>query len=239
MKHTENYRVAIHDTDVNNIVSASAVLRYMQEAGNLQCEGTNADTKKLRAEGKAFILSKLSMNIYKPLYAYDQIIAQSWPCDSKGMSFNRCARILRDGNIIAELATVWAFVNLNDRKLIRVTDFDVDMSLDEPLELDMPARVRIPRNAELSLVGERTAMYSDIDINNHVNNTNYIDMLCDFIPNMKGLRVISVIINYINEMPLGETVKVYSLENDGTYYFRTIRENGSTGVEAEIVIDEL
>jgi len=239
MKHSEKYRVALYDSDVNNIISASHVLRYMQETADLQCAGTNFNTNKLRVEGKAFILSKMSMSIYEPIYAYDRITAQSWPCESKGVSFNRCSRILRGDIIVAELATIWAFVNLGDRKLIRVADCDFDIPMDEPLDLDIPARVRIPKNVDLTLVGERTAMYSDIDINDHVNNATYPDMLCDFIPDMKGRRVISIIINYINEMPFGETVKVYSTEYDGTYYFRTIRENGSTGVEAEIVVDEV
>ena len=72
-----------------------------------------------------------------------------------------------------------------------------------------------------------------------MNNTVYPDMLCDFIPSMKGKMVVRCSINYLNEAPLGETFKVYRAEDDGSYYFRTVRHDGSVGIEAEIVLDEI
>ena len=38
MKWTGDYRVNANDVDVNNIVSASNLLRYMQDAANSQME---------------------------------------------------------------------------------------------------------------------------------------------------------------------------------------------------------
>ena len=239
MKQIERYRVTIHDTDVNNIASASAVLRYMQEAAHMQFETQHPTLSELRQEGKAFILSKLNMSVYQPIYGYDIITAETWPCESKGVSFNRCSRILRDGNIVAELSSVWALVDINTRKLLRVTDLDWDVTTEPPLELDYPARIRIPKDIQLALVGERLILYSDLDLNEHMNNTNYPDMLCDYLPSMIGKRVISISISYASELHNGESVKMYVGENDGVYYIRVIKENGTVGAEAEIVLDEI
>jgi len=239
MKQIEHYRVPIHDTDVNNVASASAVLRYMQEAAHLQFENQHPTLAELRQENKAFILNKLNMSIYQPIRAYDMITAETWPCESKGVSFNRCSRILRDGVIIAELSSVWALIDINSHKLLRVTDLVWDVENEPALELDSPARIRIPKDIQLSLVGERLIVYSDLDLNNHMNNTNFPDMICDYIPSMIGKRVISISINYAAELQSGETVKMYLGENDGVYYMRTVRENGTVGVEAEIVLDEI
>lgn len=239
MKQIEHYRIPVHDTDLNNIVSASATLRYMQEAAHRQFETQHPTLDELRIQGKAFILSKLNMSIYNPIKAYDEIIVESWPCESKGVSFNRCGRILRDGNIVAELSSVWALVDIKTRRLLRVTDLDWNVPSDDPLELDSPARIRIPKDIQLALVGERLIAYSDLDINEHMNNTNYPDMLCDYLPSMKGKRVVSISINYASELSNGETVKIYYGESDGLYYMRTLKENGSVGAEAEIVLDEI
>lgn len=239
MKQTEHYRVTVHDTDVNRIASASAVLRYMQEAAHLQLEVHHPSIDELRQEGKAFILSKLNMSIYQPIHTYDMITAETWPCESKGVSFNRCSRILRDGNIVAELSSVWALLDINSHKLLRVTDLVWNVEPEPPLELDSPSRIRIPKDLPLSLVGERQIVYSDLDLNEHMNNTNYPNMLCDYLPSMIGKRVVSMSINYISELSNGESVKIYLGENDGAYYMRTIKENGNTGAEAEIVLDEI
>jgi Acyl-ACP thioesterase len=239
MKQIEHYRVAIHDTDVNNIASSSAVLRYMQEAAHLQFETQRPTLAELRLEGKAFILSKLNMSVYQPIYGYDMITAETWPCESKGVSFIRCSRILRDGKIIAELSSVWALVDINTRKLLRVTDLNWSVETEPPLELDSPSRIRIPKDIQLALVGERLIGYSDLDLNEHMNNTNYPDMFCDFLPSLIGKRVISISINYASELQNGETIKMYLGENDGVYYIRAIKENGTVGAEAEIVLDEI
>ena len=79
-----------------------------------------------------------------------------------------------------------------------------------------------------------------VDINRHINNTRYGDILCGYIPEIIGSRVIQFEINYISEAPLGETVKVYmAKDDDGNYFFRTVRDGGKTNVEAEMMIEKI
>ena len=64
-------------------------------------------------------------------------------------------------------------------------------------------------------------------------------MLCDFIPEMHNLRIKSVGISYSSEAKLNETVKVYMSKIDNKYYFRTVRSDGKTNVEAELITERL
>ena len=107
------------------------------------------------------------------------------------------------------------------------------------MELDLPVRMKIPEEVNLALVGERTVEYADIDMNGHMNNTRYPDMLCSYLDSMQGKRVISITLHFQSEAPLGETIRIYHGEMDGVHYLRTARENGSTNVEAEILVEEL
>jgi acyl-ACP thioesterase len=142
--------------------------------------------------------------------------------------------------IVAEAVSVWALCGVQDKKLHRVTEFDFGYRTDDMIELDMPARFKIPDDVEMRLVGERTVEYADIDINGHMNNTHYPDILCSYIgADMRGQRVISMGISYISEAPLGETLKIYSGVSDGVYYVRTVRESGQTNVEAEIMLEAI
>ena len=38
---------------------------------------------------------------------------------------------------------------------------------------------------------------------------------------------------------MGETLRVYRAYEDGVYYLRTVREDGKTNTEAEIVLAEI
>ena len=240
MKWTENYTVNAHDTDLNDILSLTGMLRYIQDAAHCQMAGEGRSYEKLYDQGKAFVISRLSLSIYGKIYAHDKIQASTWACESTGVSFQRCYSVERDGEIIAEASGIWALLDTKTGRLIRVSDFPNNYCMDAPLELDMPAHFRLPSEIPLILVGERTAEYQDVDINGHINNTRYGDILCGYIPEMKGRRVIKFSINYCGEARLGENIKVYmGHTGDGAYIFRTLREGGKTNVEAEILTEKL
>lgn len=237
MKWSENYCVNTHDCDAGGIVRASLILRYMQETANMQMKNLGPTNEELKRDGRAFLLSRINISLYHPLLACDEINVTSWGCESHGVSFNRCFQIRRGGEVIAEAASVWGLVGIESHKLYKVDEIKLGFDTDEPLELDVPRRVHIPRDLNMSLVGERPVVYSDLDMNCHMNNTNYPDMLCDFVPDMIGKRVISLSISFANEAKIGEVLKVYMTESDGQYYFRTVRGDGLTNIEAVMMLE--
>ncbi len=240
MKWSINRTVSPHDLDLNDIASPSATLRFMMEAAYMQLQNCKPTMNELRAENKVFVVSRTSMSLYAPLNVCDEITASSWACDSKGVSFLRCAEITRDGKKVAELASVWALVNPESGTLWRVTDYTPSYETEPPSELDLPSRIRIPREIPLTLSGEYRVSYNDADLNKHINNTHYPDILCGFLPSMEGMRVIKFSISYLHEAPIGTTLKVYtSKEDDGTFYVRTVNEDGSVNVEAEILLERI
>lgn len=240
MKWSGEYKVNANDVDANNIVSASNLLKYMQDAANCSMEADGLSYDELFGKGYAFVLSRIRISSYAALHSHDKIDVQSWACESKGVQFNRCYRILRDGAIVAEAVSVWALVGVNDRKLHRVNELDMPYRIDDMLELDMPARFKIPEDVNLRLVGERTVEYADIDMNGHMNNTRYPDVLCSHLDGgMQGQRVISMGISFNGEAPLGETLKIYAGQSDGVHYVRTVKHDGSVNVEAEIILEEI
>lgn len=239
MKWTEDYRINSHDVDLNRTASASAIMRYMQDTANLHMEGTRPSYDELFDSGYAFILSRFSMFVYAPLHSHELIQAQSWACDSRGVSHNRCYRIIRGGQTVAEAFSVWALVDTATGKLMRVGEIDLNYGSDEALELDLPPRFRIPSEAELTLVGERMTEYADVDMNRHMNNTCYPDVLCGYIPDMDGRRVASLTLSFVGEAPLGEKLLIHMGKHDGAYYFRTLREDGKVNVEARIALEDM
>lgn len=240
MKWTENFRMQFHDTDVNGIVRPSSVLGYMQETAFLQMEALGPSIEDLRQSGKAFVLTRFSMGIYSDLHAFDQVSVQSFATESRGYSFNRCARVYKDEKIVAELTSVWALVDIKTKKLFKTTEQILNFGVDEAISLDTPTRINIPKDLRMSLVGERTIRYSDIDRNGHMNNANYPDMLCDYLPGMENKKLVSMSVAFFKEAPWGETEKIYcGSVGDDEYYFRTVKRNGDTGIEAHLIVEEI
>lgn len=232
MKWIENYHVSPHDTDINGIVRPSPVLRYLQETANLQLHNLGPSNEYLREKGMAFILSRISMRLYAPLFPYDKISVQSWACESRLSSFYRCGRIFRGKEMITELMSVWALVDTADRHIYKTSAITVPFETDEMLNPEIFLKIRIPRETEFIQTGERRIGYGDADINFHMNNTNYPDMFCDAAGDMTGRRVTSLSINFFAEAQLGEKIKILTANDGETYYYRTTKEDGTVGAEA-------
>ncbi len=238
MIYTEEYRINSHDCDFNGAVRPSSILRYMHETANLQLLKYGPSNNELRADNKTFILSKINLSFYKELHAFDNIRVETWAVESKGASFYRCSRVFGRDDLVAEMVAVFALIDTKEKKLFRVNEiqfgFDTEPNL---LELDIPSRFKIPSDIELGLHGEYTVNYSDTDVNMHMNNTNYLDVFCDYLPDSKYNRVITAIINYRTEAPLGSTIKVYRGKDEDGYYFRTVRDDGQINSESFIMTD--
>ena len=239
MKWTEKYRVSTHDTDINQRLSLTGILRYLQETAFYHMENTKPSYQELFSEGKAFLINRMTLSVYREIYSHDEIEVETWASESAGLAFNRCYRLRRRGEIAAEAIAVWSLYNFRDKRFIRVSDFENGYGEEPMLELDMPKRFHIPRETELSLVGEHTVRYIDADLNRHMNNTVYGDFFCGFLPDMTGKHVIKFDINYRNEAPLGESVKVYLKDaGEGTDLLRSVC-GGKTNAEAMIMVENI
>ena len=227
--------VDIHDVDYNGVARASALMKYIQSAAQTQLTESGMSYDELKKAGKAFILSRMKMEFTSPVHAYEPLVAQTFPCNSRGYSFLRCYQLMRDGEIIGRAASVWALVDTKSHSLVKVNDFNLGLQTYDPLNLHID-RIIMPE--VMNEVGKYTVGYADTDQNRHMNNTRYPDMYSTFLP-LDKKRIESISISYINEAPIGEVLTVYIAECDGIFYMRTVRNDGKINTEAEIKLVDI
>ncbi len=245
MKYTETDVVRAHDTAGNGIVRPSVLWRYMQETANHSMRDEGPSYSELLSRKFAFLLSRMTMVTYLPLRQYQPIRIETWGCPSRGLSFDRCYRVLtEDGRVAAEGLGIWALLDLESKKLCRVSEVDLSYSSDEILpHLFSSCRFRIPSGLSFEQVGTRRIYYSDTDVMGHMNNTEYPDMLCDFLPAPEQGLAARVSISFMREAPLGsELVILRAEEKTGDtalrrFYFET-RMGEEIGVQAMIELSE-
>ena len=245
MKWVENYRVSAQDVDLSRVATASAMMRFMQDAANCHMEGAGPSYDELFDGGRAFVIARFAADLLAPIRSHDEITVETWAAPSRAASFNRCYRALRGGEVVARASSVWALVDIASGALLRVDECGIDYGVDDALEVDAPIRFRIPADASLREVGRHTVRYSDVDVNRHMNNTKYADLLCSYLPDggdlpaLDGRRVRSLSIAYSAEAPLGGEIAIFHAEADDAHYFRTVRGDGKTNVEARMTLCEV
>ena len=235
--------IMVHMSDAARVCRAADLMRFMQDSATRQLEALGPNLSTLQSLRRAFILSRISIDFPAPVYTYDRVWCTTWPCSSsRGASFDRCFEIFSGETTIARAASQWAFLDYENRRLLRVEDAGVYFTRDESITPSLPLRFRIPKDIQLTEVGEKTIRYSDIDTNRHLNNTHYCDLYCDYLP-MDGKRVAALSIAFQKEAPLGETITVLRTEepnDNGIYYFRTVRQSdGAVNTEAMVRLVEI
>jgi len=238
MKYSLDYTTRWHDTDATGKLRPSALLVYMQETSNRHVASVGQSLDELRDEkGLAFILSRIRMAIHRPLEAFEDIRVETFTTYSKGYASVRCFRVLAGDEVVAEADTTWALVDIKDKRLCHMDESGYIFENEEPLEIDLPARTRAPRDISFDTVGSRRIVYSDLDYNMHMNNTRYPDMLCDYMPIDAVGRIKGMTLSYLHEAAFGDTVTVQCARQDGRYYFRTVNEEGTVCLEAVVVTE--
>ena len=250
MKFMTQYTAEWHDTDAHRIVRTGALVRYMQETANRQCEQSGLPLDKLRDEkGLGFILGAIQLKIHSPLFAYESFEVRTWCKMARGYTFNRYFEIVRGGEVVAEAATIWVLIDVNEKKMVRAESYEwmhEHFYYDEPINPDsLPKKARISKDTELFEVGKRKIVYSDIDYNMHMNNTHYPDMLCDYLDEMiseaPAYRVSAMSLTYVKESKLGSTLTVSRTTRDenNTVLVRTVNEQGEPCLDALVELAKI
>jgi Acyl-ACP thioesterase len=242
MQYIEKYEVTCHDVDENNNIRPTQLIRYMQETANHQMRDRKPSYYDLFFEGKAFIITRISVEIYKQLNQYDHIETGTWRCPDKGATFPRCYEITRDGEVVVRAYSDWAVANRKTGGLCRSNEIDISgYETGEPVDLSIPKRFHFPQELEFEKVGDRHVFYSDVDMNRHVTNTYYANMIWDYIPEIIDKELTSINIRFMKEAPLDSDIEIYMAKPElalgkderaeELYAFKT-KVNGKTNIEA-------
>lgn len=254
-RYKENIRVTTYDVDQNKIAKASGVWQLLQEAASQQMKVQKPSYTDLLSEGKALMLARADISIPEKIFLDDVVEITSWPCPSTRATFPRNYEMLRNGKTVAQASTQWSLVDVRSRKILKCSEVDFsNYYIGEYHEL-VKGKFRISQDEEQAMetVGEKTVRFSDIDYNGHMNNTYYLDLVCDYIPELEEgtYRVSFIRIHYSKEAPLRDVITVKRLgpincetseekeRGEKKYIFQTFKADGELNIETEITIKRI
>lgn len=245
MIYQETLTARWHDTDATLSVRPSQVLVYMQEMAFCHLDSVGRNLDKLRfEEGLAFILTRLTLKFYQPIRPAEQVTAQTWVSEGKGLNFPRFFRVIgQNGTVCAEGASSWVLLRLDSHLPIRASEFEYGFSPEDPLPFATPRRFAAPE--EMVEVGTRKIVYSDIDYNGHMNNTRYPDMVCDYLPEDAVGRIHTMHLEFVREAKFGSTLRVErgcridAETGDTVYLVRTLDAGGQICLNAEVWVEKI
>jgi medium-chain acyl-[acyl-carrier-protein] hydrolase len=239
-RHT--FRVRSYEADNNNNLKISSVFNFMQVAAGLNADRLGFGYEQLTQKGYFWVLSRVILQWNGNVRFDEEIIIETFP---KGVEK---LFALRDFNIfsargekIGKATTAWLLMELETLRplLLRNDSFELPKADIEPAIIEVPGKIDEPEVK--TFIDERKAVYSDIDVNQHVNNAKYLEYVFDALnADLRSqLQSFRIQINYLREIKLGETFKMYygtTKGQDNRHYLEALNENGQKIFQCSIIM---
>ena len=206
---TQHSELPFPDADYKNRIKLSSLFRIFSDIAGDDYIDRGLDYDFLQQNDYVFLMSRLALKIHSYPKSKQKLTVSTWECMQKGAMFIRANEMTdEDGNVLVEGEAGWICVSIKEHKIYRPSDFRwlCEQVTDRPTNIHIG---RIPHcDGELS--GEYTPKFTDIDMNGHVYNGIYGDIIQNSLSKEEFERGFSEVrINYLNEMTLGEKVSVF------------------------------
>ncbi|MBQ8655245.1 MAG: hypothetical protein IJ507_09955 [Clostridia bacterium] len=208
--YKEENVIRASECDLNAQWKPSAILETMQEMAGKHGELIGVGRNALMQEGVIWILTRVEVEMDRYPRHREIISTETFPMPNRRWFFPRYF-IFRDeqGHEIGRAGTLWALLDLNSRRMARP---DTVMRL-MPDNSDLTAPMGLPATvAEVSgtlQIGTVSPVYTDLDMNGHVNNVKYMDWCCNAlgVDTMKDKCLRRFALNYDMEVLPGQALR--------------------------------
>ncbi len=214
---SKTFSVRFSDCDHHSRLRVSNLFRFMEETVISDAEKNGYGIWKMVKHGYTYAISRIKLRLHHtPLWG-EKLNISTW---TKGYYKNKVTLkdyLIQDamGNSIAQGTSSWLLVNLKTGKAEDPTlspfpppIFENKDALPQMLSILEPGTEPVE-------VLKKHALYSDLDLNQHVNHCRYVDWILDAfsLEELKTRSLRSIQINFISQIAYDEKIKIIRFKN--------------------------
>lgn len=216
MKQTVGYAFC----DPRGEARLSYLLAMAQQISMEHCDSAGVGGQFFYERGMAFLLAKLRLEIPRTPVGGERVTLFTCPNLPMRAQYRRCTDFTdADGGLCCRMDSRWVLVDIESRRVLRRLPDGIDLPFLEAEELVDFRPSPLP---ELTLREEVTVRYSMLDVNNHMNNTVYGDIITNVLESRlsAGERIRSVEIFYHREALPGDKLALWCGEAENSFFIR-------------------
>ena len=218
--YDETFTLRSRDCDLNDKWRPSAILETMQDTAGAHSKLLGCGRDELVRRNIVWVLSRCELHMDRYPASGEQITVHTFPTPNRICFFPRYY-IFTDsrGEMVGKAGSLWLLLDLGTRRMLPPGDVAklIPDNKDLSIPMNLPATVGNLQGEEF--VSEYRPVYTDLDVNGHVNNTRYVDWLC----NTLGIELMTeyeperIIINYNHEVLPDHVVTLRRILRDHEY----------------------
>ncbi len=211
------HAVTVNSYEVDNkgVMTPTTVLNICQEVAYMHSSSMGFGFERLLEREFAWVLSRVKVSAERYPAWGESLRVQTWHKGQSGI-FSIRDYIFYDAenNPIIRVTSSWIIINVRTRRLQRTDHIFHD---DKELQLAEYHHHAIEKEAEkialddhTQALQDHTVSYSDLDVNNHVNNARYMEWICDRSPQQMSpeRHLYQFCINFNHEATINQIVRI-------------------------------
>lgn len=199
----------------------SAILEAMQEAAGTHAELLGCGRDRLLSDNIVWIISRVELHMDRYPAIGERVTVETFPMPCRRCFFPRYF-VFRDalGNTLGCAGTLWVLLDLTTRRMTAPQSVAERIPNNADLMPPLPLPHTVPRTDGTVQTLLRTAAYSDLDVNAHVNNARYADWLSDALGTavMRQYCLRTLHINYAAEVLPDAEIEMQLIRNGPSYH---------------------
>jgi len=223
MIYQEDTQIDFYDLDGRGDMKLTALLKHINRAAGVNAADIGVSLEATAAMGLAFVLQRFAVRVFKWPVFRQTVTIRTWAAEITKGTFRRNGDMRDgDGNKIVEWTSLWVLIDIEERKVRRPKALPVTLPayglMDVGLEIQKP---EVPAGAKFISSYPHVVRFSELDVNNHMNNAVYADLIAN-VMNMGDMAPVpdwhEVHFNYLAETKLGEEVDVQCRQSEKVLY---------------------
>lgn len=207
------YTLRAGDFDKFDRIKPSAVLDLFQDVAGQHAEEIGVGFNDMIAKKYLWVLTRVRFKIISAPKRYQTVVIKTWPLEPNRLNYRReyCIEDT-DGNRLVIGSSDWVVLHCEERKLLSVPDlysFTNDFHNEVMFEEKAKKLRDFENNSEPYIIN---AGFSDLDVNDHVNNTKYANYVIDAVNPQKEDVIDAFQIDYRKEVMQGTQLSIYYMK---------------------------
>ncbi|MGN0975229.1 MAG: acyl-[acyl-carrier-protein] thioesterase [Gemmiger sp.] len=220
-EYADTFVVYRHEGDSRGNIQPGGILRFAQQVATDQCIQYGITDEVYQKTHTAYVLAKLAVHFERVPKVDEHLTFLTMPESLKRAVNKRITQVLdEEGKEAALVDSRWVLIDTDRRVILRKHPPEVCGPWAE--RVDRELTMKMMKAAESESLGQCCATYSRCDMNGHLNNTRYADIVCDALPleEMEHKIVSDLLIFYHKEVPMGESFELFRARIDeNCWYF--------------------
>lgn len=173
---SREYEVNYSHIDNRGIAKPSFLWNIMQDAATVHAEELHLGPAELHI---LWVLSRMKVRLSRPLRPYERIRCETWCPGIRGVSWYRCFAFYAGEEPVGDAQSMWVTLDPETHRILAPEQLPRIRGLPahRAWRAVRPAAQAVVRNRARAHV--HPVLYSDLDVNNHVNNVRVVELVSD------------------------------------------------------------